>query len=204
MRRPQGVTLLEVTIAAGLFLLITAMMISLLVPSFALFRKQGGQADAYRACLQAVGRFRLEMLNTQLESLTLTPDGQAIAWQETQLDPPFSGTSGEPMMSDVFSALHYRDGRVLLTRGEPTGAGPSTIPTQLSLDEVAALRDRPSRTLAHDVTAFQVSDSDADPALLSPPLRMSLTCTVDTRGRASQDQESFSMNVTITPRSQRW
>lgn len=197
--------MLEVMITGGLFLLITAMMISLLLPSFALFRKQGGQSDAYRACLQTVERFRKEMLNTQLECVTLTTDGRAIAWQESQADPPFSGTTGEPMMSDVFSALYYRDQRVVLTRSEPTGAGPSTLPKQLSLAEVAALQALPpGRTLAHNITAFMVADNDADPDLVTPPLRLSLTCTVDTKGKASNDEESFSMNVSITPRGQRW
>lgn len=204
MNGQKGITLIEVMITSGLFLLVTVMMIALLLPSFSLFRKQSGQSDAYRACLQTVERFRLEMLNTQLESLTLTPDRQAIAWQEVQTDPPFSGTSGEPISSDVFTVLHYRDERVLLTRTDPSGAGPSTIPSRLGLEEIEVLRTRQSRVLARDITAFEVSDNDPDSPLISPPIRMALSCTIDTKGRASNDEESFRMSVTVTPRSQRW
>lgn len=204
MTHPRGITLIEVMIASGLLLLVTVMMIALLLPAFSLFRKQGGQSDAYRACLQTVERFRVEMLNTQLESLTLTPDRQAISWQETQFEPPFSGTSGEPLMSDVFTVLHHRDSQVLLTRTEPSGAGPSTIPSRLSLEEVATLRARQTRTLARDITAFEVRDNDPDSPFVTPPIRMSLTCTVDSRGTATLDEESFSMDVTVTPRSARW
>lgn len=204
MSGQRGVTLIEVMIAFGLLMIVMVMMIALLLPAFSLFRKQGGQSDAYRACLQTVERFRWEMLNTQLESITLSPDQEAIAWQEAQRDPPFSGTSGEPLMSDVFTVLHYRDKRILLTQSEPSGVDPSTIPSRLTLDEVGALRARSTRTLARDITAFEVSDNDPSSPLTTPPIRMSLTCTIDTKGRASNDEESFQMNVTVTPRSQRW
>lgn len=204
MSRQSGVSLVEVMIAGGLLLLVTAMMIALLLPSFSLFRKQGGQSDAYRACLQTIEKFRLEMLNTQLECLTITPDLQAIAWQETLADPPFSVTSGEPLMNDIFTVLHYRDRRVLITRSEPSGTGTSTIPSRLSLDKVMELRARQTRVLARDITAFEVRDNDPDSPLTTPPIRMSLTCTINTKGRASNDEESFKMNVTVTPRSQRW
>ncbi len=204
MSSSQGVTLTEVLIAFGLFLLVSAMMIALLLPAFSLFRRQGGQSDAYRTCLQSVERFRLVMLYSLLESISIAPDHEAIAWQESQGEPPFSGTTGDPLMSDVFTVLHYRDQQILMTRTEPSGAGPSTIPSRLGLDALPALRARQTRTLARDITAFQVHDDDPSSPLITPPLRMSLTCTIDTKGRETNDVESFQMNVTVTPRSQRW
>jgi hypothetical protein len=204
MKDSSAVTLVEVLVTFGLLLLVLGMLVALLLPGFALFRKQGGQSDAYRTCLQTVERFRVEMLNTQIECLTLAPDHQAIGWQKTQLDPPFSGTSGEALMSDVFEVIHYRDNRVLLTQSEPTGIAATTIPSRLSFEQMDVLRATETRTLARDITAFSIRDQDPDSPLVSPPIRLSLTCTVSTKGRATNDVESFSMDASVTPRSQRW
>lgn len=204
MKRRSGFTLVEVLVSLGLLLLVMAMMISLLLPAFSLFRRQGGHSDAYRACLQAVERIRLELLNTQLETLTIAPDQQAISWQEPSTMPLFSATSGEPLMSDTFTVLHYQERRIFLTSTASQGRAPSTQTFRLAPQELESARIPTGRVLARDITEFSLSDNDPDSVLVAPPLRFTLTCTVPTKGRQSQDEESFQMHATFTPRSQRW
>lgn len=209
MRRSSGVTIVEMLVGMGLLVLVTAMMISLLLPSFALFRRQSGQSDAYRSCLLLVDRFRQELLNTQLETITIAPDFGAISWQKSQAEPPFSGTNGEPMMEDKFQVLFYESsgGHVFLVEVPGSGSGVSTIPSRLTPEALESLRSPSAgepRTLARDITAFQVTDGDSTLPLISPPFRLTITCTIDTKGRETNDQESFSMTASVTPRSQRW
>jgi hypothetical protein len=198
--------MIELLVASTILLVGVALMLSLLWPSVSLFRKQSGMSDSYRTCLLMVNRFRQSMLNSQLETVTIATDKQAISWQKMQDDPPFAGTTGAPIMEDTFFVLFLHDKKIFLKEVPGSGGAASTTPSRLPLAALAEHRESlaDTRTLARDVTAFQVTDGDDNLPLLDAPLRLSITCTVSTYGRASHDSEDFSMSCSVTPRSQRW
>lgn len=205
-----GFTLPEILVAASLLAILVALMVALLVPSFSLYRRQSGKSDTYRTCHLLVEKFTQGLLNSQLETVTILDDSQAISWQQGQPDPPFSATSGQTLMSNRFHALHWDmvAGRVIMEDFELSSAESSSVlPTRLEPAQLAGLRTSISpteRVVALNVTQFAINDNDDNLELLHPPLRLSITCTVSTRGTATNDEENFSMEASVTPRSRRW
>ncbi len=209
MSTRQGYTLLEVIVASSLMLVILSLMVALLVPSFSLFRRQSGKSDSYRACLLLVHRFQQELQNSMLETVTIAVDHQAVAWQLGNVDPPFSASSGQPIMADRFSVLFYetQEQKVYLQQAAGSAGGPSTIPQRLTLPEIDFCRsntDSSRRVMAHSITDFRVTDDDNNLDLMRPPLHLSLTCVIETTGTETNDEESFTLTASVTPRSVRW
>lgn len=209
MRRTRGFTLPEILIASGLLLLMLVMMVGLLVSSFALFRRQSGKSETYRGCRLLVDSFKKGLMNSQLETVTISSDGHAISWQRGEPDPPFSATSGEAIMSQDFSVLHWlsAEGRVVHERFQSSAPASSVIPFRLDPSTLSNVRTQSSaseRTVVRDVTELSITDDDGDPLLLHPPLLLTVTCQVGTKGTATHDYEDFSMAASVTPRSRRW
>lgn len=208
-RASSGFTLLEVLVSFSVLLLATGMMVALFIPSMSLFRRQTGKSDSYRNCLMLMEKFQMSILNSQTETITISTDGQAISWQEVvDSSQPFSGTTGDAQMSPDFGVIFYDPSteKVYYTKKEGAGSGASD-PAILSLSELAGARNissRASRVLAHDIVQFVLSDKDGDVLILEPPITLSVTCDVDTRGTATKEVESFQLTTSVTPRSRRW
>lgn len=209
MRASRGVTLLEILVSFTLIIVATAMMVGLFVPSMSLFRRQTGKSDAYRGCVMLMEKFRIGLLNSQLETVTVDPAGQGISWQLVQDDPPFSASTGDAMMSPDFGVLYYQESetRVYYKVYRFPGAAGLDQPSILGIADLNAARSSNSsqtRVLARDIVEFKITDKDGNVALLDPPLQLSITCEINTKGRETNDVERFSLQSSVTPRSMRW
>jgi len=60
------------------------------------------------------------------------------------------------------------------------------------------------RTLADHVESLLLSDQDGDPNLLTPPLRIVATCVVENPAQGNRSKERYQLEVSVTPRCQRW
>jgi type II secretory pathway pseudopilin PulG len=210
MTRPdgRGFTLLEVLVSFSVLLLATGMMVALFVPSMSLFRRQSGKSDSYRNCLMMMEKFQIGIMNSQMETVTVALDGQAISWQEFDEAQPFSGTTGDARMSPDFGVIFYDTGtqKVYYTKSEGAGGGPND-PAVLSLAQLDGARNissGASRVLAHNIVQFEIADKDGGLNILEPPLKLTLTCEIDTNGQETNDTESFQLTTSVTPRSRRW
>lgn len=204
----KGFTLMEVLVSFTILLLAMGMMIALFIPSMSLFRRQTGKSDSYRNCLMLMEKFQISVMNSQLESMTVALNGQAISWQEFDETQPFSGTTGDARLSPDFGVIFWDPGteRVYYTRDEGVSTDPN-IPAVLSLTDLAGacnVSSKASRALAQNVVEFQITDKDGDVQIIEPPLRMSMTCEIDTRGQETNDTETFQLTTSVTPRSRRW
>ena len=204
-----GVTLLELIVSFTLIIVATAMMVGLFVPSMSLFRRQTGKSDAYRGCLMLMEKFRIGLLNSQLETVTVDPAGHGISWQLVQDNPPFSASTGDAMMSPDFGVLYYQesDKKVYYKVYRFPGAAGLNQPSILGLADLNAARtSHSSRTLvlARDIVEFNITDKDGDVSILEPPLQLSIKCEINTKGQETNDVEVFSLQSSVTPRSMRW
>ena len=86
--RGRGITLIEVLVSLSLVSIVTLMLLALFVPSMSLFRRQTGKSDSYRGCLMLLEKFRVGLMNSQMETVTISPTGHAISWQMIEDDPP--------------------------------------------------------------------------------------------------------------------
>lgn len=201
-------TLIETVVAMSLLLIVTTLMVSLFIPSMSLFRRQSGKSDVYRGCLLVLDRFRVGLLNSQLETVTVDPSGTAIGWQLVKEGVPFSGVTGDPVMTNDFSLLYHAAGeqKVYSKVYRATLANPGK-PAYLALPEFQlALSSSSNRTqvIGRNVVDFKISDKSGDLGLIEPPLSLKVTCEVDTKGRETNDVERFTLSTSVTPRSMRW
>jgi type II secretory pathway pseudopilin PulG len=205
----KGFTLMEVLVSFTVLLLATGMMVALFIPSMSLFRRQTGKSDSYRNCLMMMEKFQMSILNSQTETVTISLDGQAISWQEfVDTSQPFSGTTGDAQMSPDFGVFFYdpQTLNVYYTKKEGAGLGPND-PAILSLSDLAGARNissKASRVQARNITQFYLSDKDGDVLILEPPITLSMTCEIDTKGQETNDTESFQLTASVTSRSRRW
>ncbi len=199
---------MEMMVALSLILIATALLASLFVPSMSLFRRQSGKSDVYRGCLMVMDRFRTGLMNSQFETITIDPTGSAVSWQLTRDDVPFSGVTGDPLLTPDFGLLYYKAGEQKVYYKVHTAS--VTVldrPTYLSLSDLLLARDTHSprtQVIGRNVVEFKITDKDGDIALLEPPLRLTVTCEVDTKGRETNDVERFVLAASVTPRSMRW
>lgn len=211
MRRPGtgGFTLLEVTVSFALLLLATAMMMALFVPSMSLFRRQTGKSDVYRGCLMLMEKFQVGTLNSQLETMTISSNNQAMCWQLTNETIPFSSATGEPLLTPDFAIIYYEpnDKRVYYKEyrasGLPSGNQPGFL-SRPELDLACSSNSSATRVLAREVVEFELSDKDGDTSIIEPPLTLRVTCEVNTKGTETNDVETFTLESKATPRSRRW
>jgi hypothetical protein len=200
---------MEVLVSFGLLLLATGMMVALFVPSMSLFRRQTGKSDSYRGCLMMMEKFRVGLLNAQMETLTIAADGKAVSWQLVQEDPPFSGTSGDPLMSPDFGVIFYQAAEQKVyykTYHDGSSAGPDR-PAVLDLPELGLACNSNSpetRVLAQNIVEFQIEDKNGNVTLLEPPIRLTIKCEIDTKGTETNDVEAYQLTTSVSPRSMRW
>lgn len=210
MTRPEnkGFTLIEVLVSFTILLLAMGMIVVLFVSSMSLFRRQSGKSDSYRNCMMLVEKFQLSILNSQMETLTVALDGGAVSWQEFEEAQPFSGTTGDARMSPDFGVIYWDDTtqKVYYTRAEGEGGAPDepAILDLATLDLARNVSSKASRVLASKIVQFNVTDKDGNVEIIEPPLRMSMTCEVDTNGQETNDVEVFQLSTSVTPRSRRW
>ncbi|MFA7483763.1 MAG: hypothetical protein WC314_24910 [Vulcanimicrobiota bacterium] len=205
----SGFTLSEVVVSFTVLLIATTMMIALFIPSMSLFRRQSGKSDSYRDCLLLMEKFQMSILNSQIETVTVATDAQAISWQEVKDGvQPFSGTTGDPQMSPDFGVIFYDSSqqRVYYTRAEGAGAGPNepAILSQSALNSSRNISSKASKVLARNIVQFVITDKDGDTAIIEAPLKLSITCEIDTSGTETNDTESYQLVSSVTPRSRRW
>ena len=205
----RGFTLFETLVSFGLLLLATGMMVALFVPSMSLFRRQTGKSDTYRGCLMLMEKFRIGLMNSQLETVTVHPNGRAVSWQLVEDNPPFSGTSGDALMSQNFAILYYveDENRVYYKVYPYAGAGGADQPSILSiadLDTAIVADSNRNNVIGRNIVEFEITDKDGDVGLLEPPLTLSIVSEVDTKGQETNDEETFSLTTSVTPRSMRW
>lgn len=205
----QGFTLVETIISFGLLLLATAMMVALFIPSMSLFRRQTGKSDSYRGCLMLMEKFRIGLMNAQMETVTVHNSGDAVSWQLFEEDPPFSGTSGDALMSKNFAILYYKEEekKVYYKVFEFGGAAGSDQPSVLSQSDIeSAIASTSTRTqvIGRNIVEFDISDKDGDLGILEPPLSLNIVSEIDTRGQETNDVETFGLETSVTPRSMRW
>lgn len=208
MRNVSGMTLVETIVSMSLLTLVTAMIIALFIPSMSLFRRQSGKSDAYRGCLMLLEKFRIGLMNAQLETVTVAPDGKAISWQLVQDGVPFSGTTGDPLMASEFALLFHRpqEERVYYKAHAASTPGPQQ-PAILSFGDLqAACTPTGSKTnvIGRNITEFSIRDKDGGVAIIEPPLSLTITCVVETKGRETNDEEKLTLTTSVTPRSMRW
>lgn len=199
---------MEMMIAMGLILIATALLASLFIPSMSLFRRQSGKSDVYRGCLMVMERFRTGLMNSQFETITIDPFGTGVSWQLASEDVPFSGVTGDPLLTPDFGLLYYKaEEQKIYYKVHASSVTVLDRPSYLSLTDLQLARDtHSSRTqvIGRNVTEFKITDKDGDLALLEPPLRLSVTCEVNTKGRETNDVERFTLVTSVTPRSMRW
>lgn len=201
-------TLIETMVAMSLLLIVTTLMVSLFVPSMSLFRRQSGKSDVYRGCLLVLDRFRVGILNSQLETVTVDPAGSGLSWQLGKDGVPFSGVSGNPIMTSDFAMLYHtaEEKKVYYKVYKAALADPEK-PASLALPEyrlgLAAFSNR-TQVVGRNVVDFKITDKDGDLALIETPLILKVTCEVDTTGRETNDVERFTLSTSVTPRSMRW
>jgi len=205
----EGFTLLEVTVSFGLIIVATAMIAALFVPSMSLFRRQTGKSDSYRGCIMLMEKFRIGLMNAQMETVTIAADKQAMSWQLVEDTTPFSASTGDPVMSKNFAILYYvpEEKKVYYKVHEFTGAAGPSQPSILGLADLAqAIVDPSSRTrvIGRNIVEFEISDKNGGVAILEPPLSLRITSEIDTRGQETNDVEKFSLETSVTPRSMRW
>jgi len=154
-------------------------------------------------------KFRIGLMNTQLETVTVAPTGHTISWQKFEEAQPFSGATGDALMSPDFLILHYQEDeeRVYLKEYRSSTAAPSDEPsalTQAELTSAVGANSERSWVLARNIVEFAISDKDDTFDILEPPLSLAITCQYDTKGTATNDFERFSLETNVTPRSARW
>ena len=207
--RRHGMTLIEVLVSFSLVSIVTLMIIALFVPSMSLFRRQTGKSDSYRGCLMLLEKFRVGLMNSQVETVTISPTGHAISWQMIEDDPPFSASTGDALMSPEFAILYYKEDekKVYYKLYNNGGSGPPDQPSILSLSDLDTAINSPSQktyVIGRNITEFQITDKDGDVAILEPPISLTITSEIDTEHIGNNDSESFRVQASVTPRSMRW
>lgn len=205
----RGMTLIEVLVSFSLLAIVTAMILALFVPSMSLFRRQTGKSDSYRGCLMLIDKFRVGLMNSQLETVTIATSNHAISWQLIEEDPPFSAATGDALMSPRFGVLYYKpqEQKVYYKVHEHSGAASPNDPSILSLEDLNTAIDTDSNrtyVIGRNITEFSVADKDGDVAILEPPISLAIKCEVDTKRIGNNDVESFALQSSVTPRSMRW
>ncbi|MBI3929706.1 MAG: hypothetical protein HY319_29470 [Armatimonadetes bacterium] len=204
----RGFTIPEMLVVCFLAIIVLFLIVGLLFPSFSMFRTQSAASDAQQSALLFMHEMNTGLLNTLLETVTIGSDPIAISYQVVQEANSFSAADGSPLMSDTFVVVHYDSGRrMVLMEDCEVPPGDESQPRRLSVAELQSVISEVSgeeRVLARHVEDLKITDHDEDLALLNPPVRLTITCTVDISAGGAIKEERYQMTTLVTPRSVRY
>ncbi|MEW6281546.1 MAG: hypothetical protein AB1758_23250 [Candidatus Eremiobacterota bacterium] len=213
--RRRAFSLLEVIIGSVLLVIVFGLVAQLLVPSLILFHSGMAGSEALQSGLKVTSKVRLEMLNTALESVTISQDGQALALLPKNPAQPFKVSNGDPLPGSSF-VIFYLDPTAKTIRqkqwpgpGEPSdtarfgGAQPPRL-SEAELTGLVGSVNGTERTLARFVESFQVVDQDPASPFLEPPIKISAVISIETKRGGAVRIERHETSVEVTPRSMRW
>ena len=207
----------------ALFLLgtVLALVLGVLFPSLFMFRSEAARGDAQQAAMVLTTKLQRALLNTSLEWVTISTTPVAVAYREVNPDSPYDPASGAASFLPQFQIIRYEAGaQKVYQRPWPPGPPEPTAPSlqqpydfshvnlsKLTIPDLGAICHQVSpqqRTLADHVESLVITDQDASPELLNPPLKIVATCSVDNFSSGRKSTERYQLEVSVTPRCQRW
>jgi len=222
-----GFTLAEILVVAFIGVVVIGLCMELLLPSVWMFRVESARSEAQQASLLLVNRLKNELLNSVMDSIYVGRDPVAVVFQQVApSSQPFDVASGAPVLTDYWRVYHYDVGsrRVIFRKWPPEPpatlslmhtypftASDQAVRLLYQQDLQAIVAHTPNRSvqvMARNVDAVYITDYgndlDNDLNLLTPPLEISLTCSVDTSMRGAITKESFTASTRVIPRSVRY
>lgn len=217
----KAFTLAEVIVAVFLLATVLGLVIGLLFPSMFMFRAEAARGDAQQAAMVLTTKLQRALLNTSLEWVTISTLPVAVAYRETNPDSPYDPASGAAVFQPYFQIIRYDAAtKKVFQRPWPPGPPEPTSPSleqpydfghtnmsKLTLADLSTICHSPGtkeRTLADHVESLVLTDQDGDPGLLHPPLRIGAICVVENPSQGNRSKERYQLEVSVTPRCQRW
>jgi hypothetical protein len=192
---------------------IGALIMGLFFPSIWMWKSQQAYSDVQQACMIATTRLEQRLLNCQMESLVLLPDGHTVSFQQVVSNGGgFDVARGNPVLQSRVNIVYLdrinRQIREKIWAGQPpvTGVDFLALPNHLvrltSAQIQALVSDNSLRSdpLAHFIESFEISDSDGDISLITLPLVVKVKCKLT--DAQSTKREEHEMHFKISPRSQ--
>lgn len=228
LRPPLGFTLAEVLVVGFIGLVVLGLMMQLLLPSVWMFRVESARSEAQQACLLVANRLQQSLLNSSVESIYVGADPVSISFQEVaETGQPFDVVSGAPVLAPYFRVIWYDapTRRVLMKVWPPEPpasaamttpfdfAAPSAKPQRILYGaDQQAIINGPSngreQVMARNVERLYLTDygndADNDMNLLTPPLEMTIECSVDTSMQGTKTKEVYTTTIKVVPRTVRW
>lgn len=216
-RRAPGFTLIEILVVCFLSVIVLLLMMQLMLPSVLLFKTESSRSEAQQNVLILVHRLESQLNNSQLASVTILPDYGAISFQQLVEADPFASDTGKPRQQDSFT-IYFYDSTAQTVYHKRWPPGPpnfgstydfsdATKPqrlTQAHLEQICLTRTGDERVVGRHISTWEVDDDDNSPFNLNPPLRLTLTCSVEASGQGRDRFEEFTMTSRITPRNVVW
>lgn len=217
----KAFTLAEVLVAVFLLATVLGLVVGMLFPSLFMFRAEAARGDAQQAAMILTTKLQRALLNTSLEWVTVSTVPVAVAYREVNPDSPYDPASGAANFQPCFQIIRYDAGnKKVYQRPWPPGPpAPNSASLEQAYDfghtnmgkltaaDLGTICHSPSsreRTLADHVESLVLSDQDGDLALLNPPLRITATCVVENPSQGNRSKERYELEVSVTPRCQRW
>lgn len=208
-------------------LVVMGLCMELLLPSVWMFRVESARSDAQQASLLLVSRLKNELLNTVMDSVYVGDAPVAVSFQPVVTSSqPFDTASGSALLADRWRIYHYdtKSRRVLARFWPPDPPATVTLlgtypfatsnqPVRLLYQQdlntiVKHAPNRSEQVMARNVEALYITDygndDDNNLNLLTPPIEISLTCSVDTSMRGAITKESFTASTKVIPRGVRY
>lgn len=215
----RGFTLTELLVVMFLSIIVLFLVGQLVIPSLLLFNMESAATEAQQGTFILMGRLRQDLLNTEVDTVTISQDPVAISFQEVEEAIPFDSTTGLPNLENRFTVYYWNQADQVVYRRtwppNPPDLGSAydfsnpTRPLRLTPDHLRTITEQPNdrlRVIARNVSEFVVEDDDADPTLLHPPFRVKVTCTVNNNraGQGDAKVETATLETKIMPRNVRW
>jgi type II secretory pathway pseudopilin PulG len=219
MRR--AFTLAEILVVLFLLSTVLGLVVGVLFPSLFMFRAESARADAQQAAMILTTRLQRALLNTSLEWVSISAVPVAVAYREVDPNNPYDSASAAANFAHLFQIIRYDAGlKKVYQRPWPPGPPDPTSAaleqpydfnhvnmSKLTAADLATICHSPSskeRTLADHVENLVITDQDANLAQLTPPLKIVATCSVDNFSNGRHKPENYQLEVSVTPRCQRW
>ncbi|MEW6277036.1 MAG: prepilin-type N-terminal cleavage/methylation domain-containing protein [Candidatus Eremiobacterota bacterium] len=212
----RAFTLVEMLTVAALIGVVLYLVGQLLVPSALLFKVGWASSEVQQTATAFSHRVHRQLLNTQLETVTIGPNRDSIAFMEEDPSNPFDPSTGAPRVTDHFTVYYYdATARTVVSRRWPPA--PPTLtgydftlskPPRLTLADLQAVcteRGSSDRVVARNVESLVFTDEDDDPvAYLNPPLSFSIRCVREASGAGTSRRADYTLTTRVQPRSVRW